>query len=97
MAAHVAIRPSMLVTVKLITPCAIQIFYCMFVCRDNPDNLPAFLVSNNCKESCVLKVEGDNIFGTVGYVIFTVYMLYMVKCNIPVHGSVEVPHYNTTG
>ncbi|XP_065898955.1 histone PARylation factor 1-like [Dysidea avara] len=34
--------------------------------RDNPDDLPTFLVSNNSKESCVLKAEGDNIFATVG-------------------------------
>lgn len=34
--------------------------------RDDPGDLPVFLVSNNHKESCVLKVEADNIFAVVG-------------------------------
>lgn len=38
----------------------------MLLCRDDPDDLPVFLVSNNSKESCVLKVEADNIFAAVG-------------------------------
>ena len=34
--------------------------------RDDPDDLPVFLISNNSKESCVLKVEADNIFAAIG-------------------------------
>lgn len=36
------------------------------VFRDDPDDLPVFLISNNHKESCVLKVKADNIFAAVG-------------------------------
>jgi len=42
----------------------VNVFYC--TCRDDPDDLPTFLVSNNSKESCMLKVEADNIFAAVG-------------------------------
>ena len=36
------------------------------VSRDDPVDLPVFLISNNHKESCVIKVEADNIFAAVG-------------------------------
>ena len=41
-------------------------YACYCVYRDDPDDLPIFLISNNHKESCVLKVEADNIFAAVG-------------------------------
>lgn len=33
--------------------------------RDNPNEHPVFLASNNSEKDCVFKIEAENMFGTV--------------------------------